>query len=379
MKVNIPDQLKADVPQTKWGKILSATPVVMAVVATMLAGLSSSEMTRAQYDRSLAAQQQSKAGDQWSFFQAKRLRGAFQRNSLDLLQGTVEVRPLDAAALKASAEQLPAQLNRAEAQVKESLQRTAGGTKAAEPSKEALEQYLQGSAQRQSEAAKVKTEMLAVLDSSAGQQAVSFLQRGEIPRSGAASAPDPRVKAALDAVESLAPEPETTSLLAQVTDKILEEAFGAARDQAQSFDGATKPVNQTIDLIDNLLNRETACLQARPAAPASEGFVAASGASLSRDFTAARLRYAALRYEVEARLNQAIANLYELQVRKSNISAERHQNRSQRFFYGMLGAQLGVIIATFAIAARQRNLLWSLAAGAGLLAIGFATYVYLCI
>jgi hypothetical protein len=36
-----------------------------------------------------------------------------------------------------------------------------------------------------------------------------------------------------------------------------------------------------------------------------------------------------------------------------------------------------VIIATFAIAARQRNLLWSIAAAAGLLAITFAIYVYL--
>src|SRR5574340_1115601 len=100
MKVQIPDQLKADMPQTTWGKILSATPVVMAVVATMLAGLASSEMTRAQYDRSLAAQQQSKAGDQWSFFQAKRLRGAFQRNTLDLLQSIVELHPVTAEALK---------------------------------------------------------------------------------------------------------------------------------------------------------------------------------------------------------------------------------------------------------------------------------------
>src|ERR1017187_1807271 len=91
MKVEIPDQLKADMPPTNWGKMLAATPVVMAVVATLLAGLASSEMTRAQYDRALAAQQQSKAGDQWSFFQAKRLRGAFQRSSLDLLQGIVEV------------------------------------------------------------------------------------------------------------------------------------------------------------------------------------------------------------------------------------------------------------------------------------------------
>jgi hypothetical protein len=342
MKVEIPEHLKAEMPPTKWGKLLSATPVVMAVVATMLAGLSSSEMTRAQYDRSLAAQQQSKAGDQWSFFQAKRLRGALQRNSLDLLQNTVEVRPLEAAALKASVEQLPVKADAAEA-------------------------------------AKVKSDLLAALDSATGQQALSFLQRGEIPKAGAVPAPDPSVKTALDAVENLAPEREIAPLLAQVSDQILETALRAAQDMAQKFDAATKPVNQTIDLIDSLLSRETACLRAGPGSPASEGSVAAAGASLTRDFTAARLRYAALRYEVEARLNQAIANLYELQVRKSNISAERHHNRSQSFFYGMLGAQLGVIIATFAIAARQRNLLWSLAAAAGLLAIGFAIYVYLCV
>ena len=33
---------------------------------TLLAGLASSEMTRAQYDRSFAAELQSKAGDQWN-------------------------------------------------------------------------------------------------------------------------------------------------------------------------------------------------------------------------------------------------------------------------------------------------------------------------
>src|SRR6185369_8924216 len=106
MKVTIPEELKKDVPQTTFGKILSATPVVMAVLATMLAGLASSEMTRAQYDRSLAAQQQSKAGDQWSFFQAKRLRGAYQRNTADLLQTIVEVRAFDPGALKGVAEKL---------------------------------------------------------------------------------------------------------------------------------------------------------------------------------------------------------------------------------------------------------------------------------
>ncbi len=54
MKVTIPEELKRDMPQTGWGKILSATPIVMTVIATMLAGLASSEMTRAQYDRASA-------------------------------------------------------------------------------------------------------------------------------------------------------------------------------------------------------------------------------------------------------------------------------------------------------------------------------------
>jgi hypothetical protein len=337
MKVQIPDELKADIPRTKWGKLLSATPVVMAVVATMLAGLASSEMTRAQYDRSLAAQQQSKAGDQWSFFQAKRLRGAIQRNALDLLQSTVELHPLNIATLKNAAEQLPAKVNEAEA-------------------------------------AKVKADLLAALDSPAGQQALSYLQRGEVPPAGAAPVVDPNIKAALDAVENLEPDPAVAAVLAPITPKSLEDALRDARDHAQAFDTATKPVNQAIDSLDNLLGRLAASLQSKPASDAASP---APGASLTRDFTAARLRYASLRYEVEARLNQAIANFYELQVRKSNISAERHHYRSQRFFYGMLGAQLGVIIATFAIAARQRNLLWSLAAAAGLLAVAFAIYVYL--
>ena len=155
-----------------------------------------------------------------------------------------------------------------------------------------------------------------------------------------------------------------------MSNKALDDALHAAQDLAQSFDTATKPINNSIDRLENLVTRQAACVRAASSGPAS-------GASLGRDFTAAWLRYAALRYEAEARLNQAIANYYELQVRKSNISAERHHNRSQRFFFGMLAAQLGVIVSTLAMAARQRNLLWAVAAAAGLLAIAFAIYVYL--
>lgn len=83
-----------------------------------------------------------------------------------------------------------------------------------------------------------------------------------------------------------------------------------------------------------------------------------------REFTDARLRFHSQRYDVEARLNQTVAQLFEMQVRASNLAAERHHRRSGRFFYGMLAAQLAVIVSTFA-----------LAAAAGALALAFTTYV----
>jgi hypothetical protein len=270
--------------------------VVMTVVATLLAGLASSEMTRAQYNRSFAAQQQAKAGDQWSFFQAKRLRGTMQLGTLDLLKIAAPARPLDEAVLKKFGE-------------------VDAATAAA-------------------------------------------LLKAELPPVPGSPVSDPSLKGALEAVERMKPEREVRSLLESVKTETVDEAIQAARDRAAAFDAATSPISRSVDR--------------------AEKAVAASGpADLVRDVTAARLRYTAARYDVEARLNQAVANLYELQVRQSNMAAERHHRRSERFFFGMLAAQAAVITATFALAARKRSLLWGLAAGVGAVAVAFAVYVYL--
>jgi Domain of unknown function (DUF4337) len=292
MKVQIPDELKRDLPQTQWGKLLSATPVIMTVVATLLAGLASSEMTRAQYNRSLGAQQQAKAGDQWGYFQAKRLRGAMQRSTLDLLQTTAELHPPDA-------------------------------------------------------------EALAKLDPAAA----AALQKGEPPAAPAGTPLPPAVKTAAELFESSRGETEVNAALASVTPETLIECVRAASERADAFDALTKPVNQAIDAVEKSL-------------------LGAGNQPRLRDFTAARLRYATARYDAESRLNQNIAELIELQVRKSNLIAERHHRRSQRFFFGMLGAQAAVIVSTFSLAARNRSMLWTLAATAGLAAIGFAVWVY---
>ena len=279
MKTKIPEALTADIPQTKWGKTLSVTPIVMTVVATLLAGLASSEMTRAQYDRALGAQLQSKAGDQWSYFQAKKLRGAMQRNLLEFVLTITDIQPGDRK-----------------------------------------------------------------------------IFNGEAPAPAALKF-DPPLEAALQALEKQVPEGELSEQLKSVSNESLADALQKTKANAMIFDAATTGTTKTLDELEKAL-------------PVGDKTAA-------REFTAAKMRYNAARYENEARVNQAVASLYELQIRKANISAERHHKRSGKFFFGMLAAQAAVIVSTFAIAARKRNFLWSVAAVAGVAAIIFAVYVYL--
>ena len=213
----IPEDLKKELPQSKWGKILGATPIVMTVIATMLAGLASSEMTKAQYDRSAAAQLQTKAGDQWSYYQAKKLRSAVARNTLDLLATTAEIRPLDAAVLE-----------------------------------------------------------------EADAATIAALTKNEIPAATPAKFDD-HIQAALTAVESSRPETEVTGLLEKIKitkdNDPLAAALIAAKAAASQFDDATKAINKASDKFDERLML--------------------GDRDIFRAFSAARLRYAATRYETE--------------------------------------------------------------------------------
>ena len=65
--------------------VVTYTPVLLTVIATCMVGQSSWEMTRAQYNRAMASQNQSKVGDQWAFFQAKRIRGQILEGNADVL------------------------------------------------------------------------------------------------------------------------------------------------------------------------------------------------------------------------------------------------------------------------------------------------------
>ena len=298
------EELKAGLPDSMWGKILGATPIVMTVIATLLAGLSNSEMTKAQYARALAAQQQSKAGDQWAFFQAKRMRSAIQLSTLDVVQFS-EISPQpDAAALSAFAATMP--------------------------------------------------------DSERVQAALAVLLSGKLPEAARSAPPAREVQVVLDGMRISIPEEELIPLLNSAEPEAVVAAIRLAEADIRAFDEKLNPIIEGGDKL-------------------GEAIDASGQQPLRRDFARLRLGYSAMRYDAEAAMNRAVANLFEVQVRQSNLAAERHHRRSMRFFYGMLAAQAAVIVSTFAMAARKRNLLWSLAAAAGVGAIGFAAYVFLYI
>lgn len=320
--IKVPEELKQDVPHNHWGKILVSTPVVMTVLATMLAGLASSEMTKAQYDRSYGAQLQSKAGDQWGFFQAKRLRGALQRATLDAVVLAQTAPLFSAGELLRAVEALP--------------------------ESEALKKDRQAT--------------LELLVSKEGRALLDSLENDTLPQVPASAALSAPVANVLEALDQDLPDEEVSRRLAGSTDAQLADDLAEARRQVRAFDLANKPLSQAQAKIEARLSR------------LKRGGLAPDAANA---FVGARLRHEALRYDAEARLNQKVAALLELQVRKANVSAERHHRRSQRFFFGMLAAQAGAIASTFAIATQKRNLLWGLAAGAGFIAICLATYVYL--
>ena len=109
------DGSSKEVARSGWEKLLGMTPVLMTVVATVLAGLSNSEMIKAQYYRSLAAQNQSKVGDQWAFFQAKRSRGVSHEMTIKLLNSLAARGDLSPEHLRAQVDRLERTLRQGDA------------------------------------------------------------------------------------------------------------------------------------------------------------------------------------------------------------------------------------------------------------------------
>jgi hypothetical protein len=339
----------AEPPKTLWEKTLNYTPVVMTVIATLLAGMSNSELSAAQYERSAAAQYQSKADDQWNYFQGKKLRGIALDNTLDLVQTLGQAGTFDAAAFEARVKIWGDQLGKSDAD----------------------------------DAGRACAELATTLSGAGTKEALAAVGSG--PQFTPKPIADAKVRAATDAIGAGKPDADIATLVKAVDAPRLTEAMRTADENSKALDAAVGSTNKALESLRPPLEKLCAAanMQARAArngatTPNSAAdSLAASIQSTTADFAAARLRFGSRRYALEAPLNQELALLTEIQVHQANIEADHHRQRSRLFFVGSLIAQAAVIGATLALAMKQKNLLWALAAIAGLAAVSFGLYVRL--
>jgi hypothetical protein len=338
----------ADKPKGVWGAVLTATPIALTALATAFAGLSNSEMTQAMYHRSLAAQHQSRAGDQWAFFQAKRIRGNGIESSVEVLQALGHPEPFDPAGAEAG-------LVRVQTLIDQAAAVAAGGPGTAKPA----------------DAIKRARDRLSQL------KGADF----GLPAVETRPLPDPTARPAYEevvaAIAKRQPESETTALVARLKPETIDEAIRLAEDDADRFDKACEPVNETVKQLKAVFKDLGAAVRPLRGGSGPTAEAVSLFDRLDAGFRAAAMDYEARRYRAEAGLNRRAAEAYEVRVRRSGIESDRHRERSKLFFYSMLLAQVGATVSALALARAQRSLLWLLAAMTGVVALAFTGYVYL--
>jgi hypothetical protein len=389
--------------KSPWTMILNSTPVVLTVLATVLAGISSSEMTLAQYHRALAAQNQSKAGDQWGFFQAKRIRGMSIQSTIELLTARSAADTIDARTLSHYADELVLDIERlkrlaTELNVQIGKDNTAPVKILAEP----VDKLQKTLIARGQEAADARDRLKKLLDEPQLKDAVSYLSSDKLPSAATKPIAEPKIVEAKGAVLSRQSEQETDPLVKDISAAALHQAIETVEANILAVEKANKPIGEALGPLDKIVQRQAAAARdvaraLRPVERALEDLPEGAAAlhvlggqiaradralhdnveELTNDYRVAQNGYLFRRYKSEADRNEEAATIYEVQVRKSSQSAEQHRDRSKHFFYCMLAAQAGVTIATLSLAFKRRSVLWGLASLAGLSAVSVSVYVYL--
>ncbi len=405
-----PSAETAAIKKSTWEIVLTTTPVILTILGTLLAGVSSSEMTQSQFYRSLAGQSQSKAGDQWGFFQAKRIRGQGLESTLELLPSVARFATVDPALLEASADRLVRKLQSAEkdaTRLQEAVAKAeASRGDSGKPLRQAADALVAASRKDTERAKAARVNLGKELASEGAKASFQYVGTGKLPEVKDAALDDPQVDAVLKAIAERLPDEQAAPLVLALKPGQLRKAVDTAEGNAVQFDRAARPISRTLETID----RDVAAL-VRPVAAFHQallGFDAeladvpgsqdkgladvraavdavmrgdtlarAAAEDLTALLKAARFDYDARRYRMEANYNQKVAALFEVQVREHSVASDRHRNRSRQFFYGMLCAQAGVAIASLSLAARQKSVLWAIAGVAGLTALAFSLYVYL--
>ena len=236
-------------PKNTWETMITLTPVMLTLLATVLAGLSSSEMIQAQYYRSMAAQNQSKAGDQWGFFQAKRIRSTIAERLLDQKPGIPG--PIEIDEFRAGAQRLTDRF--------EALWERARRLKAVVPAGGALEQasekLLHSASGSVAEAKKEVSDLVSALGRTETKTAFAFLGTARLPETETESWHNADIDAALKATSDRRPEAEVTPLLLKIGAATLRDAVDIAETNARKFEDAAKAVDRALGDVDAVVKK----------------------------------------------------------------------------------------------------------------------------
>lgn len=419
MDINNPPPDKAadestPAPRNVWETVLTTTPVVLTVLATLLAGLSNSEMIQAQYFRSLAAQSQSKAGDQWGFFQAKRIRGTSFELSIAQLPVLARAGHFDPDGLLTAAVDVARGMRRADRGT-EQLERICFehrkdlASRHYAPLREAADNLRKTTILDVAATGEVEDTLTEEITEGEPRQSItylkSFLDSNQPPPVKSTPIEDPRIREALEGISQRKTDEELAPVLRQIDPEAIRQALATVQADADAFEQECQTVSKALNRIDQSVSEELTIVRAfhqsvgaveaalAEVAALSEkvpslgttlsdirradAVIGSAAEALYHRFLEVQQSFTARRYSVEAVYNKKAADLYEVQVRKHSTTSDRHRLRSQQFFYGMLCAQAGVTVSSLSLAARKRNVLWALAGLAGLVALGFSLFVYL--
>jgi hypothetical protein len=337
-------------PGGLFGMIVTTSPIILTILSTVLAGLSNAELGQANYLRMLASQKQSKIGDQWSFFQARRIRGTDIENTSDLLRLLGHVEPFDPTKTGARIESLRKALEGAGASP-DDLNRI--------------------------RAAQQKLEKL--VKDPANQASFAYLTKRTLPAAELETiAEREKLEEVIREIESRKSEKELAPLMLGVKEETLARAVETAEKNQDGFDKIGSAAGKPFRGYAAALEEVVATVRSMGKSGADEKSAADA---LAAGFRVATLDYDARRYRQEADLNRAVAQLYEVGVRHLGAQAERHRGRSFKFFLAMLISQMGAVVAAMALARIGSNGIWAVAAFsaliAGMMALSFGAYVYL--
>ncbi len=373
--------------------VVISTPVMLTVIATFILGRSTSEMTQAQYQRSVAGQNQAKVGDQWAFFQAKRIRGtSYETTAVSLLAQKAD--PFTADTLVDAAEGLIREIQLTEKdtdRLREPLQALG---KKAKASLDKINAFLHPSSEDKKLTPAKVTDSLNALETHPEPRLEANGADTEIDADQ-----EKLLKEILADVRAFKPEKEYDPVkLLSLKPETIDVAMKQAKAKAAAVGGHGKQIDAVLEEFDALVDRQVGLcreyqrllggyLSAHVKARADADEIASLERRLERvrnlsarllgDYKAARYAFDARRYEDDARANQDAAFLYDVQVLQSSARSDQHLKRSLGFMIAMLVAQVGVTIGSLALMLKYRFPAWAIAALAGLCAIAFGVYILL--